>query len=89
MLKYLVLYLLVKCSQSGLVRVPKIYNALITSDENLSPSHVYPVVEPVIRTTALGVAFPPIIVQPTVFKEQPKDDENNEKPSDKENVSSS
>lgn len=42
----------------------KIYNALISSDENLTPSHAYPVVEPVLRTTALGVAFPPLIVHP-------------------------
>lgn len=43
----------------------KIYNALISSDENLTPSHAYPVVEPVLRTTALGVAFPPLIVHPS------------------------
>lgn len=43
-------------------RSPKIYNALISSDENLQPSHAYPLVEPVLRTTALGVAFPPLIV---------------------------
>lgn len=47
------------CTESA-----KIYNALISSDENLTPSHAYPVVEPVLRTTALGVAFPPIIVHP-------------------------
>lgn len=50
-------------TNAGLVRIPKIYNAVISSDQNLSPSHVIPVVEPVFRTTALGVAFPPIIVQ--------------------------
>lgn len=44
------------------IRSPKIYNALISSDENLQPSHAYPLVEPVLRTTALGVAFPPLII---------------------------
>ncbi|XP_066155569.1 uncharacterized protein [Euwallacea fornicatus] len=39
-------------------RSPKIYNALITSNKNLSPSHAQPVYEPVIRTTSLGYAFP-------------------------------
>lgn len=51
--------ILARCMESA-----KIYNALISSDENLTPSHAYPVVEPVLRTTALGVAFPPIIVHP-------------------------
>ncbi|XP_017771447.1 PREDICTED: uncharacterized protein LOC108558902 [Nicrophorus vespilloides] len=48
----------------GLVRGPKIYNALITSDANLTPSQAFPIIEPVLRTTALGVAFPPIVVHP-------------------------
>lgn len=56
-------------SEAGVVRVPKIYNALISSDENLTPSHAYPVIEPVYRTTALGVAFPPLIVHPPALQE--------------------
>lgn len=64
-------------SNAGLVRVPKIYNALISSDENLSPSHAIPVVEPVLRTTALGVAFPPIFVHPTL-EELPKQAEHSD-----------
>lgn len=43
----------------------KIYNALISSDENLEPSRAYPLIEPVLRSTALGVAFPPLIVHPS------------------------
>ncbi|XP_066247599.1 uncharacterized protein [Euwallacea similis] len=39
-------------------RSPRIYNALITSNKNLSPSHAQPVYEPVLRTTSLGYAFP-------------------------------
>lgn len=50
-------------TDAGLVRIPKIYNAVISSNQNLSPSHAIPVVEPVLRTTALGVALPPLIVQ--------------------------
>ncbi|KAB0800967.1 hypothetical protein PPYR_05321 [Photinus pyralis] len=64
MYRLLVFASFVTVSIAGVVRVPKIYNALISSDENLSPSHAIPVVEPVLRTTALGVAFPPIYVHP-------------------------
>nr|XP_022915402.1 uncharacterized protein LOC111425538 [Onthophagus taurus] len=70
-------------TQGGLVRVPKIYNALISSDENLTPSHAYPIIEPVFRTTALGVAFPPIVVnnQPKEGDEiPPKSDKKPEVP---------
>ena len=56
-------------SYGNLVRLPKIYNALISSDDNLTPSHAYPIVEPVLRSTALGVAFPPIVIQPTKVEE--------------------
>lgn len=48
----------------------KIYNALISSNENLQPSHAYPIVEPVFRSTALGVAFPPLIVQPNIAPQE-------------------
>ncbi|KAF5274600.1 hypothetical protein FQA39_LY07212 [Lamprigera yunnana] len=62
MYRLLVITSLIALSSAGVVRVPKIYNALISSDENLSPSHAIPLVEPVLRTTALGVAFPPLYV---------------------------
>ncbi|ENN80265.1 uncharacterized protein LOC109533834 isoform X1 [Dendroctonus ponderosae] len=39
-------------------RSPRIYNVLITSNKNLSPSHAQPVYEPVLRTTSIGYAFP-------------------------------
>lgn len=42
---------LVSLSAGGLLRTPKIYNALITTDENLTPSRAFPVVQPVIQTT--------------------------------------
>lgn len=74
--KLLIFASLIILSNGGLVRVPKIYNALISSDENLSPSHAVPVVEPVLRTTALGVAFPPILVHSTL-EELPKESGNN------------
>lgn len=66
-------------SEAGVVRVPKIYNALISSDENLTPSHAYPIIEPVYRTTALGVAFPPLIVHPSVPKEVKTEDDSQRK----------
>ncbi|XP_017875205.1 uncharacterized protein LOC108622062 [Ceratina calcarata] len=43
----------------GLLRVPKVYNAVITSNQNLSPSRAYPVIQPVIHRTAVGYV-PPI-----------------------------
>lgn len=43
----------------GLLRVPKVYNAVITSNQNLSPSRAFPVIQPVIHRTAVGYV-PPI-----------------------------
>ncbi|GJQ68191.1 hypothetical protein Trydic_g10746 [Trypoxylus dichotomus] len=81
MFRLLVLTALLTSTNAGLVRIPKIYNALISSDENLSPSHTYPIVEPVLRTTALGVAFPPLLASPPIHKEpaQSQTDENSAK----------
>lgn len=75
MRRLLVLATVVLLAEGAALRVPKIYNALISSDENLTPSHAYPVLEPVLRTTALGVAFPPIIVHPPTPKENKKEDD--------------
>lgn len=37
-------------SQTGrLLRIPRIYNALITTDDDLIPSQAYPAVAPVLR----------------------------------------
>ncbi|EFA11107.1 uncharacterized protein LOC103312271 [Tribolium castaneum] len=44
-------------------RTPKIYNVLISTKKNLSPSHALPVYEPVLRTTSLGIALPPFFYQ--------------------------
>lgn len=35
-------------------RIPKIYNAVITSSENLEPSRAYPIVQPVLRPAAVA-----------------------------------
>ncbi|XP_078048496.1 uncharacterized protein LOC144475934 [Augochlora pura] len=43
----------------GLLKVPKVYNAVITSNQNLSPSRAFPVIQPVIHRTAIGYV-PPI-----------------------------
>ncbi|KAH0822359.1 hypothetical protein GEV33_000432 [Tenebrio molitor] len=47
-------------------RTPKIYNVLISTKKNLSPSHALPVYEPVLRTTSLGIALPPVFYQTPV-----------------------
>lgn len=65
----MVLAFLVSSTNTAPLKIPKIYNALISSDENLSPSHTYPIVEPVLRTTALGVAFPPLLSSPSLQKQ--------------------
>ncbi|XP_058824937.1 tyrosine-protein phosphatase non-receptor type 23 [Topomyia yanbarensis] len=41
----------------GLLRTPKVYNAVITTDENLTPSRAYPVVQPVVHETGLTYPF--------------------------------
>ncbi|XP_014277229.1 uncharacterized protein [Halyomorpha halys] len=43
------IYLMVAVNGSKLLKVPRIYNALITSDEELVPSQAYPAVAPVLR----------------------------------------
>ncbi|KAK0084400.1 hypothetical protein PV325_007093 [Microctonus aethiopoides] len=42
----------------GLLKVPKVYNALITSDQNLEPSRAYPVIQPVVHRTSVGYVPP-------------------------------
>ncbi|XP_043256760.1 uncharacterized protein LOC122399830 [Colletes gigas] len=42
----------------GLLRVPKVYNAVVTSNQNLSPSRAVPVIQPVIHRTAIGYVPP-------------------------------
>jgi len=63
MYRFIILFTLIIPATFSARKVPKIYNALITSDQNLSPSQAFPILEPVVKTTAVGVAFPPIVVQ--------------------------
>ncbi|XP_029051705.1 uncharacterized protein LOC114880170 [Osmia bicornis bicornis] len=44
--------------EPGLLRVPKVYNAVITSNQNLSPSRAFPVIQPIIHRTAVGYVPP-------------------------------
>ncbi|XP_046629172.1 uncharacterized protein LOC124309534 [Neodiprion virginianus] len=44
--------------EPGLLRVPRVYNALVTSNQNLSPSRAFPVIQPVVHTTAVGYVPP-------------------------------
>lgn len=44
--------------ECGLLRTPKVYNALITTDENLTSSRAFPVVQPVLQ--AGSPAFGPL-----------------------------
>lgn len=43
------LALAIKCESAALLRTPKVYNALITTDQNLTPSRAYPVIQPTIN----------------------------------------
>ncbi|XP_034935509.1 uncharacterized protein [Chelonus insularis] len=54
----LIIINIVATPSSGLRRVPKVYNALITSDQNLAPSKAYPVIQPIIHRTAVGYLNP-------------------------------
>lgn len=38
-----------ECESAALLRTPKVYNALITTDQNLTPSRAYPVIQPTIH----------------------------------------
>lgn len=42
----------------GLLRVPKVYNAVVTTNQNLSPSRAFPVIQPVLHRTAIGYVPP-------------------------------
>lgn len=44
-------------AHGGLLRTPKVYNAVITTDENLTPSRAYPVVQPVVHEAGLAYPF--------------------------------
>lgn len=39
---------------AGLLRTPKVYNAVITTDENLTPSRAFPVIQPTIHETGIA-----------------------------------
>lgn len=50
---------LVECMK--LRKTPKVYNALITTDENLQPSKAYPLIQPVIQPLVPAIpAFYPV-----------------------------
>lgn len=59
-MKLLIVCMLVAAAVAapGLLRVPKVYNAVITSNQNLSPSRAFPVIQPVIHRTAVGYVPP-------------------------------
>jgi len=48
----------VAAAAPGLLRVPKVYNAVITSNQNLSPSRAFPVIQPVVHRTAVSYVPP-------------------------------
>lgn len=59
-MKLLIVYALMTIAGAapGLLRVPKVYNAVITSNQNLSPSRAFPVIQPIIHRTAVGYVPP-------------------------------
>ncbi|XP_077292321.1 uncharacterized protein LOC143915504 [Arctopsyche grandis] len=56
----LILCVLSTCS-GGLLRVPKVYNAIINSSDNLTPSRAFPLIQPVVHETALGYPLSPVL----------------------------
>ncbi|KAJ9594901.1 hypothetical protein L9F63_013800 [Diploptera punctata] len=54
--------LLVDGALAGLLRVPKVYNALITTNEKLVPSRAYSVSAPVFQPVGLAPAVPSVVV---------------------------
>jgi hypothetical protein len=50
----LLLISIVTLSECGILRTPKVYNALITTDDNLQPSRAFPVIQPVIQETGIA-----------------------------------
>lgn len=50
---------------AGLLRTPKVYNALITTDQNLTPSRSYPVIQPTIHESPFF--YPPYSFSPLGF----------------------
>lgn len=49
--------MLIEYARCGLLRTPKVYNALITTDQNLTPSRAYPVIQPTVHEAPL--LYPP------------------------------
>ncbi|CRK91650.1 CLUMA_CG005300, isoform A [Clunio marinus] len=49
-----------------LLRTPKVYNAIITTDENLTPSRAFPLIQPVIQPTipVLSPFYPANVFEP-------------------------
>lgn len=55
---FLMLVLSVAFIESAkLLRKPKVYNAIITTDENLTPSQAFPIIQPVIQP-AISILSP-------------------------------
>lgn len=67
----LVIFALLLFTASAMPRSPRIYNVLISSKKNLSPSHAQPVYEPVLRTTSVGYAFPTLFYHSTFVQGLP------------------
>ncbi|XP_067000829.2 uncharacterized protein [Anabrus simplex] len=62
------------CSQvdAGLLRVPRVYNALITTNEKLVPSRAISVSAPVLSPLALGPVGPVILGSPAALADLPE-----------------
>jgi hypothetical protein len=58
----IVVTLLADIVTAGLLRVPKVYNALITSNEKLVPSRAIPVAASVLHPVGLAPAVPAVVV---------------------------
>lgn len=61
-LTYFIVTLLAGAVTAGLLRVPKVYNALISTNEKLVPSRAISVSAPVLHPVALAPAVPAVVV---------------------------
>jgi hypothetical protein len=68
-----VITLLADVTSAGLLRVPKVYNALVTTNEKLVPSRAIQVSAPVLHPVGLTPAVPAVVVtSPYIAVEDPE-----------------
>ncbi|XP_069673481.1 uncharacterized protein [Periplaneta americana] len=64
-------------ASAGLLRVPKVYNALITTNEKLVPSRAIPISAPVLHPISFGPVVPGVVVTSPYINVGDLDDKSN------------